>query len=112
MTRILIADDHSLIRTGISTLLQGYAEFIVVGEAANGAEAVALTEQLDPDVVLMDIQMPEMNGLEATAQIAQGRGHPHREQDFRVAVVHATPPPCPGSGPKGARAEASHLEPP
>jgi len=58
------------VRAGFRLILESEPDFEVVGEAANGAEAVALTKQLDPDVVLMDIQMPEMNGLEATAQIA------------------------------------------
>ena len=69
--KILIADDHSLIRTGISTLLQGYAEFIVVGEAANGIEAVEMTKKVQPDVVIIDLSMPKMNGIEATRVIRE-----------------------------------------
>ena len=69
--KILIADDHSLIRTGISTLLQGYAEFIVVGEAANGIEAVDMTKKVQPDVVIIDLSMPKMNGIEATRVIRE-----------------------------------------
>jgi len=68
--RVLLVDDEQLVRAGFRLILESEPEFEVIGEAANGAEAVELTKKLDPDVVLMDIQMPEMNGLEATAQIA------------------------------------------
>src|SRR6185295_5226302 len=68
--RLLLADDEQLVRSGFRLILESEPDFEVVGEAGNGAEAVELTKQLDPDVVLMDVQMPEMNGLEATRQIA------------------------------------------
>jgi DNA-binding NarL/FixJ family response regulator len=68
--RVLLADDEQLIRAGFRLILESEPDFEVVGEAANGREAVDLTRKLDPDVVLMDIQMPEINGLEATRQIA------------------------------------------
>jgi DNA-binding NarL/FixJ family response regulator len=70
MIRLLIADDHPVVRDGLRGMLAGEADFEVVGEAASGAEAVALTDRERPDVVLMDLQMPEMDGATATAEIA------------------------------------------
>ena len=67
--RILIADDHEIVRRGLRSLLEGQAGWQVVGEAITGREAVERVAQLKPDVVVMDISMPEMNGLEATRQI-------------------------------------------
>jgi len=68
--RILLADDHPVVRDGLRGMLAGEADFEVVGEAASGVEAVRLTEREQPDVVLMDLQMPEMDGATATAEIA------------------------------------------
>ncbi len=67
--RVLLADDHHLMRAGIRALLQELPGIDVIAEAANGREAIALVESASPDVVLMDISMPEMNGLDATARI-------------------------------------------
>ena len=67
--RILLADDHTLLRNGISAILEDEADIIVVGEADNGREAVRLADQLKPNIVLIDIAMPLLNGLEATRQI-------------------------------------------
>ncbi|MBD8844109.1 response regulator [Priestia megaterium] len=67
--RILIVDDHAHAREGIRDILEEYEDFIIVGEGTNGQEAMELTEKLMPDIVLMDIGMPVMNGLEATKQI-------------------------------------------
>ena len=67
--RILVAEDHPLFRKGMTSLLSSVPEFEVVGEAATGEEAVARTADLQPDVVLMDLQMPEVNGIEATRRI-------------------------------------------
>ena len=67
--RIVIADDHVLVREGVRLLLQSQPDMEVVAEASNGREAVEKTGELLPDIVLMDIAMPEMNGLEATGSI-------------------------------------------
>jgi DNA-binding NarL/FixJ family response regulator len=68
--RVLLADDQALVRAGFRALLDAQADIEVVGEAADGAEAVRLAVQTRPDVVLMDIRMPVLDGLEATRQIA------------------------------------------
>lgn len=68
MTRILLCDDHALVRAGFRALLAFVDDFEVVGEAANGRDALRLIRSLGPDVVLMDIAMPELNGLDATAR--------------------------------------------
>jgi DNA-binding NarL/FixJ family response regulator len=69
--RILIADDHGVVRKGLRLQLEQRDDFEVVGEAADGREAVRLAEELDPDVVIMDIAMPNLNGVEATEQIVK-----------------------------------------
>lgn len=66
---VLLAEDHTVVRQGLSTLLRADGHFQVVGEARNGREAVELTRRLRPDVILMDIAMPGLNGMEATRQI-------------------------------------------
>jgi DNA-binding NarL/FixJ family response regulator len=70
-TTIVLADDHTLVRAGLRSLLESLGSFQVVGEAADGREAVRLARQLSPDIVLMDIAMPGLNGLDATARIAR-----------------------------------------
>ena len=67
--RILVADDHEVVRRGMRALLEVRPEWEVCAEAANGREAIELAKQMKPDVVVMDISMPELNGLEATRQI-------------------------------------------
>jgi DNA-binding NarL/FixJ family response regulator len=67
-TRIVLADDHALVRQGIRSLLSSIADFEVVGEAADGREALRLIRVLAPDVALLDISMPELNGLDAAAR--------------------------------------------
>ena len=67
--RLLIADDQELVRTGLRTILRGIEDFEVVGEAADGLSAIRQAAQLKPDLVLMDIRMPHLDGVEATARI-------------------------------------------
>src|SRR3972149_10597605 len=69
--RVLIADDHAVLRDGLRALLKMYEDIEVVGEAEDGLEAVEKTLQLQPDVVLMDIAMPRLGGLEATLEMRQ-----------------------------------------
>jgi two-component system response regulator NreC len=69
--RIVVADDHGLVRKGICLQLQQSEQFQVVGEAGDGREAVHLAETLRPDIVIMDIAMPNLNGIDATAQIVK-----------------------------------------
>jgi two-component system, NarL family, response regulator LiaR len=69
MTTVMIAEDHSLVREALRTLLSGQKDLKVVGEAGDGEEAVRLATQLRPDIIIMDISMPKLNGLLATRQI-------------------------------------------
>lgn len=69
--RILIADDHTLVRSGLKLILSAQADFELVGEAADGEETVARARELRPDVLLLDIGMPGMNGVEAARAIRQ-----------------------------------------
>ena len=69
--RLFLADDHAVVRDGMEALLEAEAGITVVGTAANGREAVRQVQELNPDVVVMDIAMPELNGIEATAQIRE-----------------------------------------
>jgi DNA-binding NarL/FixJ family response regulator len=69
--RLLIADDHPVVRDGLSGMLTADPGFEVLGEAANGAEAVRLAQALQPDVILMDLRMPEMDGVSAIAELAR-----------------------------------------
>jgi DNA-binding NarL/FixJ family response regulator len=79
--RVLIADDHPLFRDGLRTMLTSSPVTELVGEASNGEEAVSLTADLQPDVVVMDVQMPGMSGIEATRRIM------HDSPQVRVLVV-------------------------
>jgi len=80
--RVLIADDHTIFREGLAALLQAAPNIAVVGEASTGDQAVAQAAALAPDVILMDVMMPDLNGIEATRQIV--------EADDRVRIVMLT----------------------
>ena len=69
MIRVLLADGHAVVRDGLRVLLEAQADIDVVGDVANGREVLRQAQQLHPDVVLLDIGMPEMNGIEATLQM-------------------------------------------
>jgi two-component system, NarL family, response regulator DegU len=69
--KIILADDHSIVRNGIKSTLHDAKNIKIIGEASNGLEAIDAVKKLQPDVVVMDITMPEMNGIDATAQITK-----------------------------------------
>ena len=71
MIRVVVADDQALVRAGFKMILQAQPDIEVVGEAEDGAHAITITRENDPDVVLMDIRMPGTDGLEATQQLLQ-----------------------------------------
>jgi DNA-binding NarL/FixJ family response regulator len=94
--RILLADDHGIVRKGLRLFLEQHPELEVVGEAADGREAVRLAEELHPEIVIMDISMPALNGIEATAQIV--KNHPqtgiiilsmHSDEGYLVRTLTA-----------------------
>jgi two-component system, NarL family, response regulator NreC len=74
-TRILLADDHAVVRQGFKLILGAQSDMEIVGEAGNGREAVELAGQLNPDIVVMDVAMPELNGIEATRRLIAANPH-------------------------------------
>lgn len=94
--RILVADDHGVVRKGIRFLIERQTDLEVVGEAADGREAVRLAEQLHPDIIIMDIGMPLLNGLDATEQILRKAGSAaviilsmHTDESYLVRALSA-----------------------
>ena len=83
--RIVLADDHKLMRSGLRVLLEQQQDFAVVGEASDGREAVSLVSSQKPDVLVMDIGMPNLNGIEAAAQITQN----HPEISIVMLSMHS-----------------------
>jgi DNA-binding NarL/FixJ family response regulator len=77
MIRILIAEDHLMVRAGIRALLEKVGDFTILGEASNGQEALEMTEALNPDVLVMDIMMPRLNGIQAAEQLRSRKNKTH-----------------------------------
>ncbi len=96
MTRILIADDHQIVRAGLKTLLADNGNFDVAGEAGSGAEAVKMVRDADWDIVLLDISMPDMNGVDTLKQIKRAKPtlpvlilSMHPEDQYAVNLLRA-----------------------
>jgi len=94
--RILIADDHSIVRQGLRALFQSVPEFSIIGEAANGEELVNLAASLQPDVAIVDISMPELNGIEATRILKENNSGArililtiHEEEEYVSQMIRA-----------------------
>jgi len=94
--RILLVDDHQILRDGIRSILKGHRDIEVIGEASNGRTAIKLVDELKPDVVIMDISMPDMNGIDATKRIKEK--HPdvkiialsmHHDKQFLSEIFRA-----------------------
>jgi signal transduction histidine kinase/ActR/RegA family two-component response regulator len=75
LVRVLLVDDHAMVRQGLRTVLEGYADIEIAGEAANGQDAVMMVDKLQPDVVVMDVNMPGISGIEATATVKHHYPH-------------------------------------
>lgn len=83
--RVLLVDDHEIVRVGLRSLLAEEADMEIVGEAQTGRQAVSLAEELRPDIIIMDISMPDMNGFEATLQIHRQR---HKAKIIVLSMHH------------------------
>ena len=83
MIRVVIVDDHAVVRSGLERLLSTADDIIVVGAAANGREAIALVDEVEPDVVMMDLSMPQLDGGRGdAADRGDAPGHGRRRSDF------------------------------
>ena len=94
--RILLADDHGVVRKGLRFLLEQQSGLEIVGEAADGREAVRLAEETSPDVVIMDIAMPLLNGIDAAAQMVKRKPElgvvilsMHSDEDYLLSALNA-----------------------
>src|SRR5215216_4998929 len=96
LIRVLLVDDHAIVRTGLKAVLGSARDITVVGEASNGRDAIALAERYKPDVVIMDLSMGEMDGIEATKALAAKGPTPrvliltmHTEEEYLVPLLEA-----------------------
>jgi DNA-binding NarL/FixJ family response regulator len=80
--RVLLVDDHAIVREVLRSILEGYRELAIIGEAADGRQAVSMAAALKPDVIVMDVNMPWMNGHEATKRIKRGAARDHCHWDL------------------------------
>jgi DNA-binding NarL/FixJ family response regulator len=99
MIRILLADDHNVVRKGLRGTLEEYDDWKVCGEASNGREAVRLALELKPDIVVLDLTMPELNGIEATRQIKKSLP----QAEILIFTMHETEEMILGAFEAGAR---------
>ncbi len=112
--RILLADDHTVVRKGLRLLLESVPEFQVIADAANGREAVALAEQHRPDVVVMDVAMPILNGIEAARQITAKLPQTaivflsmHGDESYVLRALKSRRAGVPAEGFRGVRSHSS-----
>ena len=94
MARILLADDHELIRKGLRAIIEGNKDWLICGEATNGQEAIERTIELQPDLIILDVTMPVLNGLQAARQIRElwrRESNPRKETAFRRDCESARP---------------------
>jgi two-component system, NarL family, response regulator NreC len=96
LIRVVLADDHAIVRAGLKAVLGAAKDIDVVGEASNGREAIALAQRLNPDVIVMDLSMAEMDGIAATKELSASESAPrvlvltmHAEEDYLVPLLEA-----------------------